>query len=99
MLFRDVITLLSRGLAQDPITGEMKEVETAREVFANKKSVRQTEFYAAAMAGLKPELMFEIRSVEYQGERRVEYQGKRHDIIRTFDKGEMMELVCSGEQE
>ena len=99
MLFRDVIELLSRTLEQDPLTGEMREVETARQVFANRKSVRQSEFYAAHMAGLMPEIMFEVRSIEYRGERALRYQDKRYDIIRTYDRGEMLELVCAAVQE
>jgi len=94
VLFRDVIELLSRTLEQDPLTGEMREVEAARQVFANRRSVRQSEFYAAHMAGLQPEVMFEVRSFEYQGERALRYQGRRYDIIRTYDRGEMTELVC-----
>ena len=96
MLFRDVIELLSRGIERDPETGQVIEVETPREVFANRKSVRQSEFYAAAIAGLRPELMGEIRSVEYGDERALRYNGRRYDIIRTYDRGEMMELVCVG---
>jgi len=95
VLFRDVIELLSRTLEQDPLTGEMREVEAARQVFANRKSVRQSEFYAAHMVGLMPEVMFEVRSIEYQDERALRYQGRRYDIIRTYDRGEMTELVCA----
>ena len=99
MLFRDVLTLLGRQLVQDPVSGQMKEVETEREVFANRKSVRQSEWYAAALAGLRPEIMFEVRSFEYQDERALRYQGRRYDIIRTYDRGEMTELVCAAAQE
>lgn len=99
MLFRDVIELLGRTLEQDELTGEVRQVETPRQVFANRKSVRQSEFYAASMAGLRPEVMFEIRSIEYQGERALRYHGRRHDIIRTYDRGEITELVCTGVQE
>jgi len=95
VLFRDVVELLSRTLEQDPLTGEMREVEAARQVFANRRSVRQSEFYHAHMAGLMPEVMFEVRSFEYQGERALRYQDKRYDIIRTYDRGEMTELVCA----
>jgi len=99
MLFRDVIELLGRTLEQDELTGEVRHVETPRQVFANRKSVRQSEFYAASMAGLRPEIMFEIRSIEYQGERALRYHDRRHDIIRTYDRGEITELVCTGVQE
>lgn len=97
MLFRDVIELLAVTVQQNPNTGELEEVETARQVFANKKSIRQSEFYAAALAGLQPQLMFVVRTAEYDDEKKLRYNGADYNIIRTFDKnGEMMELVCSG---
>ena len=94
MLFRDVIDLISVTYEQSP-SGAPIEVETPRQVFANRRSVRQSEFYAAAMVGLRPEIMFEVRTIEYNGEEKLEYQGKRYDILRTYDKnGEVTELVC-----
>src|SRR5690606_31449125 len=82
-------------LEQDPLTGEMREVETARQVFANRRSVRQSEFYAAHLDGLKPDVMSEVRWIEYQDGRERRYQGRRYDIIHTYDRGEVTELVCA----
>jgi len=95
MLFRDVIKLISITPGGNEI-GDPIEISTERQVFANKKSIRQNEFYQAAASGLKPEIMFEIRSVEYQGEKKLEHETKEYNIIRTFDKGEITELICSG---
>lgn len=67
-----------------------------RRVYANRRSVRQSEFYQAMQTGLRPELMFEIRSAEYQGEPKLRYGDTEYNIIRTYDKGEIMELVCGG---
>lgn len=96
MLFRDVLDLISVSSSQNDI-GDYVETETKRQVFANKKSIRQTEFYQAAMAGLQPEIMFEIRTSEYLGEQKLSFDGKAYNIIRSYDKnGEITELVCSG---
>jgi SPP1 family predicted phage head-tail adaptor len=96
MLFRDVVKLISVGHDQNDI-GDIVETKTEREVFADKKSIRQNEFYQAAATGLKPELMFVVRTIEYQGERKLSYDGKEYNIIRTYDKnGEFTELICSG---
>jgi SPP1 family predicted phage head-tail adaptor len=96
MLFRDVIELVSVTYTENDI-GDSIEVVSNRQVFANKKSVRQTEFYQAAQTGLKPELMFEIRTTEYQDEEKLSYNGKEYTIIRSYDKnGEFTELICSG---
>ena len=76
----------------DPVT-----VESSRTVFANRKSIRQTEFYQAAATGLRPEWMFEVRSMEYGGESKLRHEGRDYSIIRTYSRnGEIMELICSG---
>jgi len=95
MLFRDVIDLV--GVTETPDgSGGIVETETIRQVFADKKSIRQAEFYQAAAAGLRPEIMFIIRSVDYQDERSLSHEGKKYNVIRTYDKnGEMVELICS----
>ena len=96
MLFRDVINLVSIATTENDM-GDPIEVETKREVFADKKSIRQNEFYQSFAVGLKPELMFEVRSIEYGQEPKLEYNLKTYTIIRTYDKdGEFTELVCQG---
>ena len=67
-------------------------------VFADKKAVRQSEFYAAANAGLRPELMFIVHAHEYYGHEMLRYPtsaGSEYDIIRTYEKDDLVELVCS----
>ncbi len=77
--------------------GDQVEIITKRQIFAQKKSVRQSEFYQAASTGLKPELTFVIWSDEYSGESKLEYEDKTYTIIRTFDKNSRTtELICSG---
>jgi SPP1 family predicted phage head-tail adaptor len=96
MLFRDVIDLISITNSENAI-GDTIETETPRQVFANKKSIRQSEFYQAAMTDLRPELMFEVRTIEYEGEPKLKYNGKTYNIIRSYSKnGEITELICSG---
>lgn len=76
----------------DPIT-----IPTERQVFAEKKSIRQSEFYQAAATGLRPDLMFVVWSREYRGEQRLEYQGKEYSVIRTYEpNSEETEIVCRG---
>jgi SPP1 family predicted phage head-tail adaptor len=96
MLFRDVINLIAITNSENEI-GDIVETETSIQVFANKKSIRQSEFYQAAATGLKPELMFEIRAIEYDEQKRLTYNSKPYNIIRTHSKnGEIIELICSG---
>lgn len=66
-------------------------------VHADKKSVGQKEFYAADNAGLKPEIVFVVRSFEYDGHEMVRWPsstGSTYAILRTYEKGDYLELVC-----
>jgi SPP1 family predicted phage head-tail adaptor len=96
MLFSDVVDLITVTNGENDI-GDTIETETPRQVFANKKSIRQSEFYQAAMTDLRPELMFEVRTIEYDEEPKLGYKGKTYNIIRTYSKnGEITELICEG---
>ena len=96
MLFKDVIKLISITTTENEL-GDVIEETTERQGFADKQSVRQSEFYQAAATGLRPELMFVVRTIEYNGETRLKYNSKEYSIIRTYDKdGELTELVCQG---
>lgn len=96
MLFRDVINLISVTMGENEL-GDPVETETPRQVFANKKSIRQMEFYQAMATGLKPELMFEVRSIDYAEEPKLQFGIKTYLIIRTYTKNdEITELICIG---
>lgn len=96
MLFREVISLISITGTVNEI-GNYIEAKSEREVFADKRSIRQNEFYQAAATGLRPEIMFVIRTIDYLGERKLSFNGKEYNIIRTYDKdNEMTELICQG---
>lgn len=92
-MFNDVIKLISITSTVDAI-GDTVQVKTEREVFANKKSIKQSEFYQALSVGFKPELTFELFEFEYEGEAKLSYESKEYSIIRTFVKTEFIELIC-----
>jgi len=73
--------------------GNEIEVPSWRKVYANEYSVSSSEFYNAAVTGLRPEIAFEIYSFEYDGEKKFEYGGEEYNIIRTQGKGEKIVLV------
>lgn len=93
--WRDVLYLISVTFTENSM-GDAISVTDKRIVFTNKKSIRQSEFYQAQANGLKPEIAFEIRSIEYDGESKLEFNNKKYQIIRTYDKGEFTELICEG---
>lgn len=91
-MWRDVIEV---GQVSETITsGEPIKTTTYTTVFANKKSVGQKEFYESRLAGLKPEIVFQIRSIDYAGHDRVRFDSAVYEIVRTYDKGEIIELYC-----
>lgn len=95
-MFSDVIDLIT--YIETP--GELGQTEKApqyREVYCDTRSVQSQEFYAAATAGYKPEIVFEMRRVDYHNERALKYSGGTFRVIRTFTSkknSEMIELVC-----
>ena len=95
MFFRDTIDLINVTTTVNDI-GNIVETETSRTVFADKGSIKQSEFYQAMAQGLKPELTFIIRTIEYENEPMLEYNSKPYTIIRTYEKDEFIELICQG---
>jgi len=96
MLWRDTVDLVSITYTENAM-GDSIETETSKTIYANKKSIRQSEFYQAAMTDLRPELMFEVRSEEYDDEPKLIFNNKSYNIIRAFSKnGEIVELTCQG---
>jgi hypothetical protein len=84
--------------------GTPTEVETNGEIitsytlvkrYVNRLSVRQKEYYDAQNTGINPELMFEIRTLEYGGQIAVKHNNIDYKVIRTYDKGEFTELIVT----
>lgn len=80
----------------DDIGNQVPE-ETTVEIWAEEIGVRQSEFYKAAVAGLKPERTFVIWASEYSGQTKIEADEVKYKLIRAYNnpsKSEMVELVC-----
>ncbi len=79
---------------EDIVDGEPIDSYIFREVFADKKSVKRSEYYQAANTDLKPELIFVVHSFEYDelNDRIVRYptgeSGKQYNIIRDYEINE-----------
>lgn len=97
------IKLVSVFYPQDenghPVTdenGNQVSIETPTEVWAEITGVRQSEFYNAAVVGLKPELTFIVWANEYSGQAKIECNDVKYRVIRTYinpAKSEMVELI------
>ncbi len=94
MTYDHELTLIDYTIEYDEI-GQQKKIETRTNILCAVKSIGRNEFYAAAQAGLKPEITFVIHGYEYNGEKEVEFEGQKYKVIRTYMKDfEEMELVC-----
>jgi len=97
MLFREIITLINIVDSTNDMGDSIKVQKKRENIFADKKSIKQSEFYQASAVGLKPELTFIIRTIDYENEPMLEYNSKIYNIIRTYEKeDEFIELICQG---
>ena len=76
-------------LIENKITGKDKlkqniieEVKTV--LLCRKKSVTRSEFYQANQAGIRPSLVVDIHSFEYDNQELAEFEGKRYRILKTY---------------
>lgn len=96
MLWRDTVDLITTVQTQNSFGEYVDGTLSKRTVFANKKSIRQSEFYQAHAQGIRPEVMFVVRSIDYDNETRLEYNSQVYFIVRTYSKNdEIVELICS----
>ncbi|MEV2910162.1 phage head-tail adapter protein [Paenibacillus larvae] len=94
MTYDNELTLISQGYEKDEI-GNQIPVESKTEILCGLKSVGRSEFYNAAAAGLRPELIFEVHGYEYGGEQLVKFEGAHYRVIRTYAVDfERLELTC-----
>lgn len=96
MLFRDVINLVSVTTTENEL-GDLITIPVKRQVFANKLSYRNKAFYQAQANGLKPQITFEVKEVDYEDEQELEFNSKNYRIIDVYPlKNENVGLICEG---
>lgn len=59
-----------------------EEVKTF--LLCRKKSITRSEFYQANQAGIRPSLVVDIHSFEYDNQELAEFEGKRYHILKTY---------------
>ena len=94
------ITLIANKVVDGEVTPQTVTV------WAEKSSVKRTEFYTSYQSGLNPQIVFNLRLSAYKlslviedsGEKRyasqVTFDGTTYNIIRTYETDDMVELVC-----
>lgn len=77
------ISLISKQYSTNDI-GVTQVTESKTDVFAQKYSVSQSEFFRAGQEGFKPSAVYAVRSMEYNGQDELEDGSERQYIYRTF---------------
>jgi len=94
-MWSDIINLVAFTLAENNI-GDSIKTKIERQIYCDKKSIKRTEFYQAAAVGLQPESVFEMRIIDYEGEKLLTYEGDEYNVIRSYSPSiETIELICS----
>lgn len=93
MIRAEVISLVAENPSAHGVFDSVQE--TARDVFAEIRSVGYNEFYAAKNAGIEPSIVFVLADYdEYEGEKVVLFNSKRYRVVRTYTNGQTIELTC-----
>lgn len=94
----DILYLLEEVETFDKLNRPHRSYKETK-VYANKISVKRTEFYQAQAAGFKPEKCFEVRTVEFNEDKHthVKYNDVVYKILRSYEKdSEITELTLTG---
>ena len=99
-MFDDVITLKKETNTVNEY-GDTVKTFTSRNVFAEVKSISQSEFYQAQATGLKPEIKFLLADfADYQDEKIISYKAygqqtaEDYTVLRTYRTKTNLEIVC-----
>lgn len=98
-MFDNVIKLMSKTDTTNEY-GDTVSTITEKQVFADVKSISQSEFYQAQALGLQPEIKFVIADFyDYDGQKQLKYTPfggteQVYDVLRTYRNKINLEIVC-----
>lgn len=99
------ITLIKQVDARNEY-GDLESQEERRTIYAGEFSVGMSEVYQGMAVGYKPEVKFLLENwLDYHGEELVEYtpfgltEPIRLRVLRTYNKGDALELTCYRDNE
>lgn len=98
-MFNEIITLKKESTTINEY-GDTVRTFTSKNVFAEVKSISQSEFYQAQATGLKPEIKFIIADfLDYNDEKVISYcpyggQAEDYTVLRTYRNKINLEIVC-----
>lgn len=92
----DTTALLRKEIITTNSIGQEEKTYQTREVFCKARSVTRREFYEAAQAGMRPEVVLTLsHRLDYEGEKEAEWQGRVYLIRRTYwtEDSDAIELI------
>ncbi len=94
IFFMDMVPSEERDANGDPVTRE----QISEMVYAEIKSIGQSEFYQAQTADKKPQFKFKITDYQdYQGQKYLLYKDVKYKILRTYQtSSNELEITCYG---
>lgn len=97
-MWSDVLYLLEEVETFDKLNRPHYSYKETK-VYANKVSIKRTEFYQAQSAGFKPEKSFEVRTIEFDEDKHThaKFNGRTYKILRSYEKdSEITEITLTG---
>lgn len=109
-MYRDIMMLIAVSNDGKDSDGYPQEVEHSTEVFADKQSVKRSEFYASMQTGVNAVSVFKTRIEDFEYANytatdgviyeptRVLHEGRKYQIQRTYvdpKDPDQIELTCS----
>lgn len=89
----ELLTLITRTPGKDS-NNKPTITETTRTVLCGLRSIGQAEFYQSYAVDKHPEAKFVLADyLDYQNENIVEHDGQRYRVLRTYRKGQELELT------
>ena len=83
-MWSNEITLIAKKIiGKDKLKQNITE-EVKTKLLCRKRSITRSEFYQANQAGIRPSLVVDIHSFEYDNQELAEFEGKRYRILKTY---------------
>ena len=93
-MYDDIAYLINEKTTGTDSDGNEIIQRTPRMVFCRVRSITREEYYDAATDDLKPEIAITItHRIDYDSENLVEFNGEYYDVIRTYWRGDEVELT------
>jgi hypothetical protein len=91
----ELLLITPSQIIEDEIGNQIPSEPIETPIYCGLKTVGRSEFYNAAVAGLRPELVFVVHAYEYDGQKSIKFGGIEYRVIRTYSASfEEMELTC-----